>query len=85
MKGLRVDVFVIFGEVKTAPQTLINSTTIVLSRQTQFGFDRAAQEGRPYLLSLSNLDTVRRTLESLEIARMRSRKLKPKHVPHNRG
>ena len=51
-EGLRVDVFVVLGKVKAATQHFIDRTSVVLGREPQLGFDRAAQQGTAVLVHL---------------------------------
>ncbi len=68
---LRVDVFVVLGEIQAAAQALVHRAPVVLGRQPELRFDGAAQQRTAVLVQLValHLDTVRRTAAGLHVGK----------------
>jgi hypothetical protein len=92
---LRVDVFIILGEIQAALQALVHHAAVVLARQPQLGFDGRTQQGTAEFVESLALhdDAGGRALEGFYIGggkahvfqAQRPQRLETKHVANDRG
>merc|ERR1712100_666827 len=68
LERLRIDVLVVFGEVKTATQAFIDNTAVVITAQAELRLDGATQQGTAVLVHpvAFDLDAVRRAIAALD-------------------
>ncbi len=94
-EGLRVDVLVVLGEIETTAQAFVHGAAVVLARQTQFGFDGAAQQRTAVFVDhvALDLDAVGRAVAGLDVGDREADVfqaqgadgLEAEHIAHQRG
>jgi hypothetical protein len=92
---LRIDVFVVLGEVEPAAQALVNRAPVVLRRQAELGLDGAAQQRAAVLVQAValDLDAVRWPVTGLDVGQREAHvfetqaayRLEAEHVADQRG
>ncbi len=92
---LRVDVFIVLGEIETATKALIDGAPVILRRQAELRLDSTSQERAAILVELIALygDAVRRAATGQHIVKgktnvlqsQRTQSFEAKHIAHKRG